>query len=80
MLFRVIVKKYTADLILLTKFKKVIGMEKNLRKIWRYKFHLWNFYSKPKGALVGFFLFDILHFTMFFRGIGISKLFRLIFS
>ena len=28
MLFREIVKKYTADLILLTKFKTIIGMKK----------------------------------------------------
>ena len=27
-----------------------------------------------------FFLFDDLHFTMLFRGIGFSKLFRLIFG
>ena len=29
MLFRGIVKKYTADLILLTKLKKIVGMKEN---------------------------------------------------
>ena len=54
MLFRGIRKKYTADLILGTKFKKIIDMKKNLCKIWRYQFHLCNFYSKHKEDLGNF--------------------------
>ena len=33
MIFRGIVKKYTADLTLLTKFKKIIGMKKKFAQI-----------------------------------------------
>ena len=56
MLFGGIVKNYTSDLILRTKFKKIIGMKKKFAQIWRYQFPLWNFYSKPKRALVVLFV------------------------
>ena len=69
MLFRAKVRKFTADLILLTKFKKIIGMtEKYMQNI-----------EVPVSVLMDF-LFDILHFTMVFRGRGLSKLFPFIFS
>ena len=56
MLFRGIVRKFTADLILLTKLKKTIGMtEKYMQNI-----------EVPVTVLMNF-LFDILHLTMVFR-------------
>ena len=55
MFFRRIVKIYSADLILQTKFKKIISMKEKFAQ-WRYKFYLWNFYSKQKEALMDFFV------------------------
>ena len=36
---------------------------------------LMKFLLETQGSFGGFFLFEILHFTMVFRGIGLSKLF-----
>ena len=52
---------------------------KYLRKLWKYQFHFWNIYSKPKGRSV-VCLFEILPFVMDFRGVGLSEAFHLIFS
>ena len=52
--FRTVVKKYTADLILLTKFKKILGMKENFAQNMEVPVSLMEFYSKPKGALVDF--------------------------
>ena len=55
-LYRGIVKKYTADLILLNQFKKIICIkEKFAQNIEVHQFHLWSFYSKHKRALMDFF-------------------------
>ena len=54
-LFRGIVKKYTGDLILRTKFGKIYMKEK-LAQNMEIQFHLWNVYSKHKEALVDFFV------------------------
>ena len=70
MLFRGIVKKYTADLTLLTKFVHNIEVPVSLME----------FLLQTQGTFDGFFLFEILHFMMVFKRIGLSKLFRLIFS
>lgn len=79
MLFKGIGKKYTADLISLTKFKKIIGMWEKLPQNMEVKVSLMEFLLPTQWRFVGFFLFQILHFTMVFRGIGLLKLFRLIF-
>ena len=79
MFFRGIVKKYTVDLILLTKYKKIIGLKEKFKQNIEVPVSCMEFYSKPKKALMDF-LFDILHFMMVFRGIGLLKLFPLIFS
>ena len=52
-LFRGIVKKYTGDLILRSKFGK-IHMKEKLAQNMEIQFHLWNVYSKE--ALVDFFV------------------------
>ena len=56
MLFRGIVKKYTADLILLTKLKKIVGMKENfLQNIEvAVSLTLRSFYYKLKRALMDF--------------------------
>ena len=73
-------KKYTADLMSLTKFKKIIGMWEKLPQNMEVKVSLMEFLLPTQWRFAGFFLFQILHFTMVFRGIGISKHFRLVFS
>ena len=79
MLFRGIVKKYTAYLILLTKFKKIIGMKsEKVVKNMKVPVSIMEFLLQSQGTL-GDFLFEILHF-MVFRGIGFLKPFCLIFS
>ena len=75
MLFRGIVKNYTADLILRTKFKKIIGMKEKFAQNMEVPVSLMEFLLQTQGSFGGFSLLKVLHFTMFFRGIGLSKLF-----
>ena len=48
-----------------------------MRKSWRYQFHLWGSYSKPKGPSVGSFVWSF-NFVLDVRAIGLSQSFRLI--
>ena len=59
---------------LLTKFKKIIGMKEKYEGT---SFTYGIFTPNPR-ELWWIFLFDILHFTMVFRGIALLKLFHLI--
>ena len=53
--FRGIVKKYTADLILLTKFKKIIGMKEIFAQIMEVQVSLIEFLLQTQGSFGGFF-------------------------
>ena len=55
MFFRGIVKKYTADLILLTKFKRIIGMKKKLKQNMEVPVSLMEFSLQTQGSFDGFF-------------------------
>ena len=68
MFFRGIVKKYTADLILLIKFKKIIGIDigKICVNYGEISFTYGIFTPNPR-ELWWFCLFEISHFTMFFK-------------
>ena len=79
MLFRGIVKTYTADLTLLTKFKKIVGMREKFAQNMEVSVSLMEFLLQTQGAFGVFFLM-VLHFMMVFRGIGLWHPFRLIFS
>ena len=68
MLFRGIVKKCIADLILLTKFKKIIGMKEKFVKNMEVPVALMELLLQTQRSFGIFFLFDDLHFTMLFRG------------
>ena len=79
MLFGGIVKKYTVYLILLTTFKKIIGMKEIFAQNMEVPVSLMEFLLQSQGTFGGF-LFEILHFVMVFRGRGLLKPFHLIFS
>ena len=66
MVFRGIVKNYTVDLILWTKFKKIIGMKETFAQNMEVQVSLMEFLLQTQGSFGGF-LFEVLHFTMFFR-------------
>ena len=55
MLFREIGKKYTADLISLTKFKKIIGMWEKLPQNMEVKVSLMEFLLPTQWRFAGFF-------------------------
>ena len=76
MLFRGIVKNYTADLILWTKFKKINCMKEKFAQNMEVPVSLMEILLQTQGSFGGS-LFEVLHFTMFFRGIGLSRLFFL---
>ena len=57
MLFRVIVKKYTAYLILLTKFEKIIGMKEKFVQNMEVPVSLTEFLLQNQGSFGGFFRF-----------------------
>ena len=83
MLLQGIVKKYTADLILLTKFRKVVGMKEKFTQNMEAPVSLKKFLLQTQGTFGGgfSFFFEFLHFMMDFKGIRISKSFPfLIFS
>ena len=65
---------------LLTKFKKIIGMKEKFVKNMEVPVALMELLLQTQRSFGIFFLFDDLHFTMLFRGIRFSKLFRLIFG
>ena len=69
MLFRGIVKKYTADLILPTKCIKIIDMKEKLVQNMEVAVSLDGIFTPNPRELWWIFLFDILHFTMDFREI-----------
>ena len=75
MLFRGIVKNYTADLILRTKFKKIIDLKENIAQNMEVPVSLMEFLLQTQGSFGGFFLLEVLHFTMFFRGIRFKSSF-----
>ena len=79
MLFRGIVKKYTGDLILLTKFKKIIGMKEKFEQNIEVPVSLMEFLLKAQESFDGFFCLTF-YILRWFLGIGLSKLFPLIFS
>ena len=56
MLFRGIVKKYTADLTLLTKFKKIIGMWGKFAQNMEVPVSLMEFLLQTQGAFGVFFV------------------------
>ena len=57
MLFRGIVKNYTADLILRTKFKKIIGMKEKFAQNMEVPVSLMEFLLQTQGSFGGFFCF-----------------------
>ena len=59
MLFRVIVKKYTAYLILLTKFEKIIGMKEKFVQNMEVPVSLTEFLLQNQGSFGGFFCFKL---------------------
>ena len=75
MLFRGIVKNYTADLILRTKFKKITDLKENIAQNMEVPVSLMEFLLQTQGSFGGFFLLEVLHFTMFFRGIRFKSSF-----
>ena len=79
MLFRGIVKKYTGDLILLTKFKKIIGMKEKFEQNIEVPVSLMEFLLQTQESFDGFFCLTF-YILRRFLGIGLSKLFPLIFS
>ena len=54
MLFRGIVKKYTADLILLTIFKKIIGMKEKIAQSMKVPVSVMEFLLQTQGRFGGF--------------------------
>ena len=56
MLFRVIIKNYTVDLILQTKFKKIIGMKEKFVQNMEIPVSLMEFLLQTQGSFGGFFL------------------------
>ena len=79
MLFRGIVKKYPGDLILLTKFKKIIGMKEKFEQNIEVPVSLMEFLLQTQESFDGFFCLTF-YILRWFLGIGLSKLFPLIFS
>ena len=65
MLFRSIAKNYTADLILRAKFKKIIGTKEKFVQNMEVPVSRMEFLLEKQGSSGGFFLFEVLHFTMF---------------
>ena len=55
MLFGWIVRKYSADLILLTKFKKLIGVKEKFAQNMEVPFSLLKFLLQTQGSVGGFF-------------------------
>ena len=55
MLFRGIVKKYTADRTLLTKFKEIIGMQEKFAQNMEVPVSLMEFLLQGQGSFGGFF-------------------------
>ena len=62
MLFKGIGKKYTADLILLTKFKKIIGIQETFAQNMEVQVSLMEFLLQTQGNFAGFFYFKFYTF------------------
>ena len=67
MLFRGIVKKYTADLILLTKLKKIVGMKENFLQNIEVALSLTEFLLQTQESFDGFFCLTF-HILRWFLG------------
>ena len=65
MLFRGIVKKYTADLILRTKFKKIIGIKEKFSQNLEVPVSLMEFLLQTQGSFGGYFFFKFYIFDVF---------------
>ena len=59
------IEEYTADMTLLIKFKKITGKKKKFAQNMEVPVSLMNFYSKLKGSLVGFFVWNFRFFDCF---------------
>ena len=57
MVFRGIVKKYTVDLVLLTNFKKIIGMKEKFAENLEVPVSLMEFLLQTQASFDGFFYF-----------------------
>ena len=76
MLFRGIVKDYTADLMLRrTKFKKIITMNEKFAQNVVVPVSLMEFLLQTQGSFGGFFCLKFYILRCFFRRTGLSKLF-----
>ena len=65
MLFRWAVKKHTADLILLTKFKKIIGMNEKFVQNMEKTVSLMEFLLQTQGSFGGFFVWHFIFYDVF---------------
>ena len=65
MLFRWVVKKHTADLILLTKFKKIIGMKEKFVQNMEKPVSLMEFLLQTQGSFGGFFVWRFIFYDVF---------------
>ena len=65
MLFRGIVKTFAADLILLTKCKKIIGMKEKFTQNMEVPVSLMECLLQTQGSFGGFFFFFFLHLQWF---------------
>ena len=65
MLLRGIVKEYTADLILLTKFKKIIGIKKKFAQNMEVPVSIMKFLLQTQGSFGGFFCLKYYIFWWF---------------
>ena len=62
MLFRGIIQNYTADLILLTKFKKIIGMKEKFTQNMEVSVSLMGYLLQTQGSFGGFFYLKFFTF------------------
>ena len=79
-LFRGIVKKYTADLILLTKFKKIIGMKEKFAQNIEVAISLMELLLPTQESFDRYFCLIFYFLQLLLGEIRLSKLFPLIFQ
>ena len=65
MLLQGIVKKYTADLVLLTKFRKVVGMKEKFTQNMEAPVSLKKFLPQTQGTFGGVFFLNFLFYDGF---------------
>ena len=75
MLFRGIVKNYTADLILRTKFKQIIGMKEKFVQSMEVLVSLMELLLQTQGALVDFFCLKFYILQCFLEEYDLKALF-----